>query len=150
MTDAPHPLPSRPGGDLQASNRIGAPGHLNMALPRSSRCSDVDDMESEGGYVEATNRRLKRKLRRTSSVSDLNYNTPSSQQSRQTYTIAYIPVAATGNLNSLNRQALAAYLGSGVSTSSHILPEEQQGRYHMAFPAISECGSAGARKPAST
>ncbi|KAH7944152.1 hypothetical protein HPB52_011157 [Rhipicephalus sanguineus] len=148
MTDAPHPLPSRPGGDLQASNRIGAPGHLNMALPRSSSCSDVDDMESEGGYVEATNRRLKRKLRRTSSVSDLNYNTPSSQQTRQTYTIAYIPVAATGNLNSLNRQALTAYLGSGVSTSSHILPEEQQGRYHMAFPAISECGSAGARKPA--
>lgn len=82
-----------------------------MALPRSSSCSDVDDMESEGGYVEATNRRLKRKLRRTSSVSDLNYNTPSSQQTRQTYTIAYIPVAATGNLNSLNRQALTAYLG---------------------------------------
>ncbi|KAH7982256.1 hypothetical protein HPB52_003545 [Rhipicephalus sanguineus] len=49
----------RPGGDLQASNRIGAPVHLNMALPRSSSCSDVDDMESEGGYVEATNRRLK-------------------------------------------------------------------------------------------
>ncbi|KAH7963795.1 hypothetical protein HPB52_022905 [Rhipicephalus sanguineus] len=89
-------------------------------------------MESYGEYVEATNRLLKRKLRKTSSVNDLSYNAPSSQQTQQTYTIAYITVAATGNLNSLNRQALIAYLGS------HILFEEHQGPYHMAFPAILE------------
>ncbi|KAH7940099.1 hypothetical protein HPB52_021848 [Rhipicephalus sanguineus] len=82
-----------------------------MALPRSPSCCDVDVMECDGGYVEATNSRLKRKLRRTSSVSDLNYNTPSSQQTQHTHTIAYIPIAATGNLNPLNRQALTAYLG---------------------------------------
>ncbi|KAH6934258.1 hypothetical protein HPB50_022630 [Hyalomma asiaticum] len=64
-------------------------------------------MDSDGGYVEATNRRLKRKLRRTSSVSELSHSTPPSEQA---YTIAYVPVAA-GNLNSLNRQTLTAYLG---------------------------------------
>ncbi|KAH6942368.1 hypothetical protein HPB50_004220 [Hyalomma asiaticum] len=64
-------------------------------------------MESDRGYVEATNRHLKRKLRRSSSVIELNYSTPPSEQA---YTIAYVPVAA-GNLNSRTRQTLTAYLG---------------------------------------
>lgn len=107
MTDVPPPLPPRLGAGLQAERRSAASDHLHMTLPGSSSGSDVDDMESDGGYTVATNRRLKRKLPRTSSVSELNYNKPPSQQ---TYTIAYIPIAATGNLNSLNRQTLTAYL----------------------------------------
>ncbi|KAL3175814.1 hypothetical protein MRX96_000998 [Rhipicephalus microplus] len=93
------PFLPRPGCDLQASNWTGALEHLYMALPRSSRCSDGDDMKSDGGYAEATNRRLKRMLRRTSSVSELNHNASSSPQR---CTIDYVPIAATGNLNSLN------------------------------------------------
>ncbi|KAL3218414.1 hypothetical protein MRX96_005923 [Rhipicephalus microplus] len=66
-TDASPPLRPRPGCDLQASNRTDALEHLNLALPRSSSCSDGDYMESDGGYAEATNRHLKGKLRRSSS-----------------------------------------------------------------------------------
>ncbi|XP_072142713.1 uncharacterized protein [Dermacentor andersoni] len=107
MTDVPPPLPPRLGAGLQAASQSAVPDHLNATLPRSSSCSDVDDMDSNGGYTEVTNRRLKRKLRRTSSVSELNYNKP---PTRQAYTIACIPVVATRNLNSLNRQTLTAYL----------------------------------------
>ncbi|KAH6925693.1 hypothetical protein HPB50_008566 [Hyalomma asiaticum] len=80
MTDVPPPLPPRPGGGQRASSGSAASEHLNAALPKSISCSDVEDMDSDGGYVEATNRRLKRKLRRTSSVSELSHSTPPSEQ----------------------------------------------------------------------
>ncbi|KAH6937651.1 hypothetical protein HPB50_003546 [Hyalomma asiaticum] len=108
MTDVPPRLPPRPGGGEQASRGIAASDRLNTALPKSTSCSDVEDMESDGGYVEATNRHLKKKLRRTLSPSELSYSTPPSEQA---YPIVYVLVAATGNLNSLNRQTFTAYLG---------------------------------------
>ncbi|KAH7945086.1 hypothetical protein HPB49_006471 [Dermacentor silvarum] len=77
MTDVPPPLPPRLGAGLQAERRSAASDHLHMTLPGSSSGSDVDDMESDGGYTVATNRRLKRKLSRTSSVtvdSEYKYN----------------------------------------------------------------------------
>ncbi|KAH7954798.1 hypothetical protein HPB49_021871 [Dermacentor silvarum] len=67
MTDVPPPLPPRLGAGLQAERRSAASDHLHMTLPGSSSGSDVDDMESDGGYTVATKRRLKRKLPRTSS-----------------------------------------------------------------------------------
>ncbi|KAH7978126.1 hypothetical protein HPB49_004506 [Dermacentor silvarum] len=71
MTDVPPPLPPRLGAGLQAERRSAASDHLHMTLPGSSSGSDVDDMESDGGYTVATKRRLKRKLPRTSSLCDL-------------------------------------------------------------------------------
>ncbi|KAH8020806.1 hypothetical protein HPB51_004628 [Rhipicephalus microplus] len=67
-TYAPPTLSPRSGCDLQMSNRTSALEPPNMALPRSSSCSDGDDMESDGGYANVTNSCLKRKLRRISSL----------------------------------------------------------------------------------
>ncbi|KAH7981972.1 hypothetical protein HPB52_002324 [Rhipicephalus sanguineus] len=72
----------------------------------SSDSSSVEEMESEADFTTLTTRRLKRKLRRTSSSRDLQ---PATDHGKQSFTISYVPTSTTDNLNSLNRQSLTEY-----------------------------------------
>ena len=72
----------------------------------SSDSSSVEEMESEADFATFTSRRLKRKLRRTSSSRD---SQPALDTGKQCFTISYVPTSTTDNLNSLNRQSLTEY-----------------------------------------
>ncbi|KAH7934199.1 hypothetical protein HPB49_022928 [Dermacentor silvarum] len=66
----------------------------------------TEDMASDSDFTVVSSRRLKRKIRRTSSTSR---QPPKKASGMRSYTISYVPTTTTDILNSLNRQSLTEY-----------------------------------------
>lgn len=83
-------------------DRVGA----SAPCDDSTESSSVEEMESEADFRTFHTRRLKRKLRRTSSTAEPQ---PALDKGKRCFTISYVPMSTSDNLNSLNRQSLTNY-----------------------------------------
>lgn len=102
-------LPPRPPDPAQRSVSSPLPGADNMETSgchESSEGSMTEEMDSDSGYTVVTGRHSKRKLRRTSTSSEL---MTAGTTAQKVFTVGYIPIKETDNLNMLNRQKLTEY-----------------------------------------
>ncbi|KAH9366221.1 hypothetical protein HPB48_008621 [Haemaphysalis longicornis] len=106
MGDNEPPLSPNPA---QRSASSPLPGADNLDSPgchESSEGSMTEEMDSDSEFTVVTGRRLKRKLRRTSTTSETMAGMPTGPK---VLTVGYVPVKKTDNLNTLNRQKLTEY-----------------------------------------
>ncbi|KAH9364065.1 hypothetical protein HPB48_010709 [Haemaphysalis longicornis] len=101
--------PPPPPDPAQRSASSPLPGADNLDSPgchESSEGSMTEEMDSDSEFTVVTGRRLKRKLRRTSTTSETMAGMPTGPK---VFTVGYVPVKKTDNLNTLNRQKLTEY-----------------------------------------
>ncbi|KAH9367967.1 hypothetical protein HPB48_022664 [Haemaphysalis longicornis] len=101
--------PPPPPDPAQRSASSPLPGADNLDSPgchESSEGSMTEEMDSDSEFTVVTGHRLKRKLRRTSTTSEMMAGMPTGPK---VFTVGYVPFKKTDNLNTLNRQKLTEY-----------------------------------------